>query len=170
MRSSAAWGSDVEPGCLEQRQRWTFEGEEAYGASGINLKQTQTRPLPWGALSASTERAPSVLSGRRAACKTRCFIVVVCLCVQVLDEKGTTCKGVKDSRSILPFGTWDCLVFMCFCISEGGRGVKDKGLKGSIETLMLPLEPGLSLLDWKQISPSDCTAHSLFHRVVLNTI
>ena len=57
-----------------------WEVKRTHGASGINLKQTQTRSLPWGAPSAKTGRAPSALRGRRAACKTRCFIVCVFVC------------------------------------------------------------------------------------------
>lgn len=144
MRSSAAWGSDVELGCVEERRRWTLRGEKrTCGASGINLRQTLTRLLPWGAPSASTGRAPSALHGRRAACKTRCFIVCVSACATSRWER-ETCKGTEiAAASISPFGTWDRVVLcVCFCIREEEE-CENRGWRAELRPSCILSESGL---------------------------
>lgn len=62
-----------------KRRRRGGEGHIGNGAPGADRRQTQL--LPWGAPSAKTGSAPSVLRGRGAACKRRRYIVrMLCHC------------------------------------------------------------------------------------------
>lgn len=70
-----------------KRRRRGGEGHIGNGASGADRRQTQL--LPWGAPSAKTGSAPSVLRGRGAACKRRRYICAHAVLLQVVDESAT---------------------------------------------------------------------------------
>lgn len=71
-----------------------LEVKDVRGESGINLERTQL--LPWGALSAKTGSAPSVLWGRGVACKKRCFVV----CMFVIEGRCWMMLMMRDAPNI----------------------------------------------------------------------
>lgn len=156
MRSSALCGSDVEPGCLEERQRWTFGGEKGHASSSSVINLKHRRSCCHGGLLQPEQEGLRQLSSEEEQHVRWDPSLFVCLCVQVLDEKRKLAQsGALDQGLQISLALWylrmcclECVWTKCFRISEGERSERYReGLKGSAETLVLNLEPGLSLLD-----------------------
>ena len=163
MRSSAVCGCDAEPGCLGERRRWTSGGEEDTRSIWDKNWKKHRLGRCHGGLSQPKQEGLRQLSAEEEQHVRRdaSLFVCVCLCASCLQERGNLHRQWIDwrsSRSMLPFGTWDCVVLCCVvlccvvlcCVVRmssvplnrgvGWRGVGDEELKGSTETLKLPLE------------------------------
>lgn len=174
MRSSAVCGCDAEPGCLEERRRWTSGGEEDTRSIWDKNWNKHRLGRCHGGLSQPKQEGLRQLSAEEEQHVRRdaSLSVCVCLCASCLQERGN-CTGsglIEESKSMSPFGTWDCVVLCCAYERMWG-GVKRSwrwGVEGQYWDLDASFRARLSMLDWNQISPS--VTHSLCRRAVLNTI
>lgn len=118
MRSSAVCGCDAEPGCLEERRRWTSGGEEDTRSIWDKNWNKHRLGRCHGGLSQPKQEGLRQLSAEEEQHVRRdaSLSVCVCLCASCLQERGNLHRQWIDQGKQINVALWHfvlCCVVLC---------------------------------------------------------